>query len=169
MKRMFVVLAVLAAASGIGATSALAAGSPGVTTCGGTLASPGQINGTVEGNLKVPAGTWCSVGWPAVIKGNAIVNGHLKSFGGTFNQNVNVDGGSFQAVNGGTTILNNLSITNSAGDPDPSTFNGNGLWGADWGNYIGGNFNYTGNSAPLYVGNPTDKNPLTVVGKNFNS
>jgi hypothetical protein len=166
MKRLFVLLAALAAVSVVVTGSAFA-GAPGTTTCGGPLADPGQISGTVEGNLNVPAGTWCNVGWPAVIKGNAIVNGHLKSFGGTFNQNVTIDGGSFLALNGGTTILKNLSITNSAGDPDPSTFNGNGLFGAQYGNYIGGNFNYNGNSAPLYVGNPGE--PNTVVGKNFTS
>src|SRR5262245_30040495 len=166
MKRLFVVLAALAATAAIGATSAVAAPT-GSTTCGGTLENPGQITGTVEGNLTVPAGQWCNVGWPAVVKGNANVSGHLKSFGGTFKQNVTVDGGSFLAVNGGTTILGNLSITNSAGETDPSTFNGNGLWGAQWGNYIAGNFTYTGNSAPLYLGNPGEGQ--TVVGKNFTS
>jgi hypothetical protein len=30
-------------------------------------------------------------------------------------------------------------------------------------------FNYIGNSAPVYVGNPSDEHPWTVVGKNFTS
>jgi hypothetical protein len=87
------------------------------------------------------------------------VEGSLISFSGTFDKKVPVTGGTFKAENCGTTILGNLTINGSAGGPsDPcGDYVGNGLWGGDrQGNpypiHILGNFTYTRNFAPLYVG-----------------
>jgi hypothetical protein len=165
MRRLFILLAALAATAAIGATGALAA-PPGVTTCGSTDPyTPQQIHGTVDGNLNVPAGTWCVLGWPAVIKGVVTVQGHLKAFGVTFNQNVIVDGGSFKAENGGTTILGNLSIKHSVPFSDPGDAEINGLWGP--GNHIAKNLIYQDNFVGFYVGNLGEGQ--TIVDGNFNA
>jgi hypothetical protein len=97
------------------------------------------------------------------IKGVANVQGHLIAFNSQFDQNVVVNGGSFQAVNGYTTILGNLNIMNSAGDTNsPMGAVQNGFWGA--GNHIAKNLTYQGNPGPFY----TDGSNLTVDGtQNF--
>jgi hypothetical protein len=164
LKRLFVLLAALAALSAVIAGSAFAGG--GTTTCTG-----GQITGPINNNLDIPAGARCFVGYPTEVKGNVTVEGSLISFGATFDKNVTVTGGTFKAENGGTTILGNLTITGSAGDPtDPrGDFPGNGLWGVQPPDgplnaiNISGNVTYTGNSAPFYVGNQV------FVGGNFTS
>jgi hypothetical protein len=62
------------------------------------------------------------------VTGNVTVQGILKSFGATFDKNVTVDGGAFKALNYGTTIKGNLTISNSAGDPNPNDTNANGFF-----------------------------------------
>jgi hypothetical protein len=154
MKKLIVLLAALAAISAIVAGSAFAGASP--TTCGSNDPQHAeQLHSTVLGNLTVPAGTWCVVGGNE-IKGVANVYGHLISFGATFDTNVVVDGGSFQGMNGYTTILGNLNISNSAGDPNsPMGGTQNGFWGP--GNRIAKNLNLI-NSPGFY----TDGGNLTI-------
>jgi hypothetical protein len=148
MKKMFVLLAAFAATSAIAAGSAFAGAPP--TTCGSTdLYNPAHVSGTVQGNLTVPAGMWCVTDTGTEVKGVANVSGHLTSFNTLFDTNVVVSGGSFQAVNGYTTILGNLNISNSAGNSDPRTANQNGFWGP--GNHVAKNLNYQGN-AGLWFG-----------------
>src|SRR6478672_9956725 len=109
MKKLIALLVAVAGTSVIVAGSAFAVAP---TTCGSTDPSKAeQLHSTVFGNLTVPAGTWCVVGG-SEIKGVANVAGHLIAFNSTFDQNVVVNGGSFQAVNGYTTILGNLNISN---------------------------------------------------------
>jgi hypothetical protein len=147
MKRLLVLLAALAVTSTVVATSAFAGGT-GSTTCSGDLG--GQ---KITGNLVVPAGTVCGM-WGEVT-GNVTVQGVLKSFGATFDKNVTVDGGAFKSLNWGTTIKGNLTINNSAGDTNPNDTNANGFFAPYSPSHIFGNFTYTGNSAPLYVGEST--------------
>jgi hypothetical protein len=154
MKKLFVVFTALAATAAVVAGSALAGGSTNkVCTQGEWVTSP------VTGTLDVPAGVRCFL--TTEVKNTATVEGSLIAFGATFDKNVTVTGGTFKAENGGTTILGNLTITGSAGDqidPARDDFAGNGLFGGNGSNpyyqpiHIVGNFTYTGNSAPLYVG-----------------
>jgi hypothetical protein len=116
---------------------------------------------TITGNLIVPAGATCRVGWINV-QGNASVSGNLNTFGQThFYNNVDVQaGGSFAASNWGVTIDRNLTIT------DPAANSGNGFWGDYSPNIVKGAINYTIDSTAaaaypqyqwpyLYFGGPT--------------
>jgi hypothetical protein len=158
MKRLFVLLGVVAAMSAIVVTSAMAAPAvPSTTICTGSM-----DDAKIEGNLKVPAGAVFGI-W-GTVKGNAEVEGVLKSYGTTFEKNVTVNGGAFKALNWGTTIKGNLTINNSAGDTNPNDTNANGFFSVYSPSHIYGNFNYNGNSAPLVGTHESD----TTVDKNFN-
>jgi hypothetical protein len=140
MKRLFVLLAALAATSAILAGAAVAAPTPGPTTCPnaerGTTSFPDGFK--IPANLTVPAGVDCRLGWGEVV-GVANVSGNLYTFGQVhFDKNVNVSaGGSFAASNWGVTIDQNLNIT------DPAANSGNGFWGDYSPNVVKGNVNYT--------------------------
>ena len=126
-------------------TAAMAA-NPG----GGTTTCRGDLTATVENNLVVPAGATCGLWGGQEIKGNVSVEAGAKLYSyqrTTFDGNVTVNGGNFQVLNRPVTIKKNLTITNSNSDV-------NGFWNSQDGDSskVLGNFNYTGNTAPLYVG-----------------
>ena len=105
----------------------------------------------VENNLVVPAGATCSLWGAQEIKGNVTVEPGATLYSyqrTTFDGNVTVNGGNFKVLNRPVTIKKNLTITNSPGSEV------NGFWNSHDGDAsrVFGNFNYTGNTAPLYVG-----------------
>jgi hypothetical protein len=169
MKRLFVLLAALAAISSIVAPSAFAqgGGTNGNLTCSSNIGSTWT---EVAGNLNVPAGQTC-VFWGHVAKnvtvdgrlkiggstvdGNVTVDptGHLGSFGSTFGHDVNVIGGSFQSGNYGSTIKGTLAISGSTGDPNGGGAVQNGFW-SEYGDSYVGSISYTNNAVPLYFQGP---------------
>ena len=139
-------LAAAATAATLIAPSTAMAGNPG----GGTTKCEGVLTAEVDNNLVVPAGKTCSLWGAQEIKGNVTVEPEatLESYQQTtFDGNVTVNGGTFKVLNRPVTIKKNLTITNSTNDV-------NGFWNVYDGvpSTIGGNFNYTNNAAPLYVG-----------------
>jgi hypothetical protein len=120
--------------------------SDGSPQYGGKYNGMSMADGTViPGNLKIPAGVTCRVGWIEV-KGNVIVTGgELDTFGAsTFDMNVNVDGGRFVATNYPIHIKQNLSISNTSSQ--------SGFWTQYWGpSQIDGSISYTNNSGQLYI------------------
>jgi hypothetical protein len=163
MKRFLAPIAVLGTGAAMMLAAAPAGAATGSTICNTGLGSQNQIGGTITANLDVPAGASCQMGPGSEVTGNVTVEGTLHVYGAHFDKNVTVNGGSFVAGNQGARIEGNLSITNSNGEQ-------NGFWSEEawWdtgqtGSYVRGNFIYTGNSAPLWVGYGT-----TQVGKNFN-
>jgi hypothetical protein len=182
MKRLFVLLAALAAISAIGASSAFAAGGDNLT-CTKDMGSTWQ---TVAGNLNVPAGAtcnfWGSVGKNVTVDGNlkfsgSVANnvtvdptGHMKAFGSWFGRDVNVTGGQFQSANSGSTIVGSLTITGSQGNPGAGDMNG--IWSEYSDTHIRGDLNYTGNAIPLYFQGGYDQNDghqfKTIVDGNLN-
>src|SRR5262245_5535193 len=110
MKKFFIIAATVAALAI--PTLAMAAPAPG----GGTLTCNVSLPaGSIASNVTVPAGTACTMDGNTTIQGNVTVAGQLKAFGGTFQKNVNVvQGGQFQGINYGVTILGNLSFVNPA-------------------------------------------------------
>jgi hypothetical protein len=147
MKRLFVLLAALAATSAILAGSAFAGGN------GTTIAKCDSTTGyfldgsTVPGNLDIPAGTFCLL--TGEFKGVVNVEGYAAPWGATFDKPVNVDGGWLIAQSGTTEFKSNLNITGSNYGMEGV----NGLF-ADSPITIDGNLNYTGNSIPLMVRGP---------------
>lgn len=152
MKRVFVVLAVLAAASSVFASSAFAGGGNTVASCN---ASTGYfLNGSsVSGNLDIPAGTFCYL--TGEFKGVVTVEGFAAPWGATFDKNVIVNGGWLAATGPGAHFTGNLNISGS----NYGMSGVNALF-ADYAPItIDGNLNYTGNSVPLQV-----TGPVTVKG-----
>jgi hypothetical protein len=160
MKRLFVLLAALAALSALAAGSAFAAG--GTTTC-----TDGQfIQTTISNNLDVPAGVFCRIS--GEVKGNVTVEGKLTAFGALFDKNVTVSGGQFTSGNYGSTILGNLTITGSQGCPGCGDLNG--FW-LDYANsHVYGNVTLTGNVVPFYIQGTANSTPhYLIVDGNFTS
>jgi hypothetical protein len=79
--------------------------------------SPQVISGTLNSNLDVPAGTYCSVQWGEVT-GNVSVEGALSASAATFDRNVAVSGpgSELSLANFPSHIKGNLSVTGSSGD-----------------------------------------------------
>jgi hypothetical protein len=165
VKKLFILLGVLAATSAIIAGTASAAPFT-TTTCTSDL-TQGGTNWMEVGNLTVPAGSTChfwgyvdgaltvngSLMLDGTVFGNASVGttGHLKVSNGHFQGNLGVTGGSLKFINQASSVTRNLSISQSTGDIDPNDTNMNGFWAPVT---VGGNFSYTGNYVPLY-GGPT--------------
>jgi hypothetical protein len=144
MKRLFVLLAALAALSTVVAANAFAAGG-GNTTCNSDWVNTvGWVK--VSGNLDVPAGATCK--FSGEVTGNVTVEGDLRVFGSTFDKNVIVNGGQFQSGNYGSWIHGNLNITNSQGSYMAG--DQNGFWSDYSPSHIDGNVNLSGNQIPLY-------------------
>jgi hypothetical protein len=144
VKRLFVLLGVVGATAAIVASSALAGPTP-TTECKTGI----ELSGQITGNLVVPAGADCSLSF-ATITGNVSVQGDLYTTGSTIVGNVNVNsGGALYEFNYPTIMQGNLSITGSAGD---GYYGANGFNTAYGQSEVWGNFSYTGNSAPLYIG-----------------
>jgi hypothetical protein len=148
MKRLFVLLAALAATSAIVAGSAFAGS--GTFTCGGTSDNPQVIADTITAsNLDVPAGTVCNI-VHGEVTGTVTVEGQLNAYGSwngppvKFDKTVTVDGGTINVGNGGINVLGNLTIKNSAGNSIINTETGAST--------IGGNLTFTNNSGHLFVG-----------------
>jgi hypothetical protein len=137
-----------------GAVAALAAPSAALAS-GSTTPCPNAdrnttsfADGTVIPNaLNVPAGVTCRLG-NMEVQGNVTVAGNLVVNGTTFDGNVNVNGGTFAAINWGTHIKGNLAITNSQGDHYTAN---NGLWSDYAPSVIDGGFSYTGNDGWFYA------------------
>jgi hypothetical protein len=160
MKRLFALLAALAAMATIVAGSALAGG--GSATCNGTIKD--QVT---TSNLDVPAGAVCKI-VHGEVTGNVTVEGQLIVFGSMgsgaapvqFDKNVTVNGGTINVGNGGINVAQNLTIQNSAGDSNINTQNGTPDNGTS---HIGSNLIFTNNTGHLWVGYGQ-----TVVSGNFN-
>jgi len=118
-----------------GSTTCAAAGTPGFTYDG--TPTTDVINSTVASNFTLPAGAPLCRVFGAEIQGNTSVGGNLAVFGGTFDKNVTVNGGSFAAVNHGVTIKGNLSLINPAANRD------SGFWPTDGVNQVQGNLSFT--------------------------
>jgi hypothetical protein len=163
MKRLFVLLAALAATSAIVAGSALAAPYP-TTYCSTNMGTSWHE----VGNLTVNAGDtcrfWGHVAGTLTVNGRLIMDGstidgntsvgttgHLWTSNTHFKGNVGVNGGSIQFGNTPSTLDRNLGITNSTGDPNGGGSIDNGFWAPVT---IGGNFSYSNNYVPLF-GAPT--------------
>jgi hypothetical protein len=145
------------AASLLGTTAASAATNPnansattGTTTC----TSDGLSPSVITTNLNVPAGATCRL-YGNEVKGNVTVQGSLVAFGGTFDKNVSVTGGSFAGENWGVTIKGNLSYVN------PATYSYNGFWGNYSPNTVEGNVSYVIDSSTAY---PCYQSPLLYFG-----
>lgn len=155
MKRLFVVLAVLAATSAIVAGNAFAGG--GSATCTSTIQDK-----VTNSNLDVPAGAVCTI-VHGEVTGNVTVEGQLNVYGsmgsgGTpvqFDKNVTVDGGTINVGNGGINVAQNLTIQHSAGQNIINTESG--------ASHIGSNLIFTDNTGSLFVGYEP-----TLVKGNFN-
>jgi len=161
MKRLFVLLAALAATSAVVAGSAFAAppSYPNLTCTSDMSQGWQHVN-----NLTVPAGTSChfwgyvdgaltvngTLGIDGIVFGNTSVGatGHLHVWHSTLTGNVSVVGGSIQFDNGPSYVGGNLSISYSNGDNSGGS-NMNGFWQQTT---IAGNFSYTNNYVPLYTG-----------------
>ncbi len=141
MKRLFVLLAALAALSTVIAASALAGGGNAVAACnaGNNYTMTGSSS-----NLDIPAGTFCYL--VGEYQGNVTVEGYAAPAGATFDKNVIVNGGTITTVNHGAHILGNLNITGSTGAVGANELK------AEYNDVtIDGNLNYTGNFVPLFV------------------
>jgi hypothetical protein len=146
MKRLFVLLAALAATSAIVAGGALAGGN-GTTTANCNSGNGYTLYGS-SANLDIPAGMFCYL--YGEYQGVVSVEGYAAPAAATFDKNVNVNGGTIVAVNGTTEFKGNLNITGSHGVPGVIGANG---FVTDWGTVaIDGNLNYFGNFVPLIVG-----------------
>jgi hypothetical protein len=163
LKRGLMGLAALAVPAGAAMALPMAAAHatpllPGVTTATANTGST-PYSGTISRNLDVPAGvTYYMNG--AEVTGNVTVEGNLFATNVTFDKNVTVVGGQIQFINRGSTVDGNLSIILS---PKSDV---NGFWdnhGTGRSNTIGGDFNYVGNAAQLFVWGDT-----TTVQHNFN-
>ena len=183
MKRFSVLLTALAAtvavvafavpSSGLavtGSTTCAAAGVPGSTYDG--TPTTDVINGTVTSNFTVPAGAPLCRVFGAEIQGNTSVGGNLEAFGGTFDKNVTVNGGSFEAINHAVTIKGNLSFLN------PAANRANGFWPTDGTNQVQGNLSYTLDGTvgypcyqwpSLYLGQLVLGGNFTYTGYTFNN
>jgi hypothetical protein len=156
MKRLFVLLAALAAVSAVVAGAGSAAPTPTPCTYSG---DPGYLPyQTVNGAMVVPAGQTCKfighvTGSVTVEKGAL-----LKIFGSTIDGNVYVNGGHFQAANYGSTIRGSLNISGS----DNSDMNG--IWTPYSDTHINGNINYDHNAGSLYFEGPFQ----TLIGGSLN-
>jgi hypothetical protein len=105
---------------GIGAaTAAPAFANAGATgSCGSSdLAGGGQVlGGTINKNIDVPAGKYCSLQW-AEVTGNVSAEGALSATGTVFNRNVAVSGpvsvpvSELSLFNYASHIKGNLSVT----------------------------------------------------------
>ena len=138
MKRLFVLLAALAALSTVIAASALAGGGNAVPSC--NAANNYTVNGS-SSNLDIPAGTFCYL--VGEFQGNVTVEGYAAPAGATFDKNVIVNGGTISTVNHGADIKGNLNISGSHGDPVAGLAN---ILKAEYNDVtIEGNLNYTGN------------------------
>jgi len=153
------------AASLLGTTAASAAANPNAATTGTTTCTTDGLSPSViTTNLNVPAGATCTL-YGNEVKGNVSVQGSLVAFGGTFDKNVSVTGGSFAGKNWGVTIKGNLSFV------DPATYSYNGFWGNYSSNTVEGNLSYVIDSSTAY---PCYQSPLlyfgggTTVNGNFN-
>jgi hypothetical protein len=151
-------IAALAAPLGVSLALPMAAAhaAPGTTAATADLGTgPLPYNGTINGNLDVPAGVSFYINGGEV-KGNVTVEGYLFAANAKFDNNVTVTGGHIQFNNQPSlrsVVKNNLTITGSDNN------DWNGFWvGAN----IGNNFTYTGNAARLYVG------ATITVGHSFN-
>jgi hypothetical protein len=149
MKKRFTRLGVFAAVLALPLTAALAVpmASASAQPVGATVAANGVSYGNISGNFDVPAGVTAYLF--GEVTADVSVEGNLYVFGGRVDRNVAVNGGSFEAANQGVYISGNLSITNSAGNPNQG---GNGFWNDEGTSTIGGNFSYTYNSGYLYAG-----------------
>jgi hypothetical protein len=166
MTRLFVLFAALAALSTVVAANAFAAGG-GTTTCSTDWVNIPHPVTMVNGNLDVPAGTTCK--FAGEVTGNVTVEGTLAAFGAQFDKNLIVNGGRFGSANWGSTILGNLNITGSQGNPGAGDLNG--FWSEYSDSHIDGNVNYSGNAIPLYFqgGYAADGHQYkTMVEGNFN-
>jgi hypothetical protein len=139
MKRLFVLFAALAALSTVAAANAFAAGG-GTTTCNSDWVNIPHPVTMVNGNLDVPAGATCK--FSGEVTGNVTVEGTLAAFGAKFDKNVIVNGGRFGSANWGSTILGNLNISGSQGNPGAGDLNG--FWSEYSDSHIYGNVNYSG-------------------------
>jgi hypothetical protein len=138
---LIVPAAAMAASGPTGSTTCAAVGVPGVTSDGIPTT---DVYGTVATNFTVPAGAPLCRVMGAEIKGNTSVAGTLKAFGGTFDGNVSVNGGSFSADNHPVTINGNLSFV------DPAANSQNGVWPAATGSRVTGNISYVIDSSASY-------------------
>ena len=119
------------------------------------------LSGPITGNLVVPAGVTCFL-TDATVSGHVSVLGELAPSGVTIVGNVNVNsGGAFYAYGSPSIIQGNMSITGSAG----TVYHGANAFNTAGQSEVWGNFSYTGNSAPLFIGGSTH---ALLVKKNFN-
>jgi hypothetical protein len=151
---------------------------PATITCGDTSQATdvgGQVmSGLVDGNLIVPAGTYCSLQY-AEVTGNVSVQGKLSAAATTFDKNVNVSGprSGLQLFNNPSEIKGNLTITGSSGYANNNYYGGgtsffsNAVQGG--GNpVIDGNFTFTGNTGDLNASYPlTVKGNFTATGNTY--
>jgi len=137
----------------VGASGALAGSpkGPQTTTCTGDM-----VTAPSTPNVAVPAGQTCRMLFWGEITGNVSVAGTLDTYGWvTIDGNVDVNGGALTESNWPLDIKGNLSISNSAGQNGLNGFFGpysTKQWGGPDRSEVHGNFSYTYNSAPLYVG-----------------
>jgi hypothetical protein len=138
MKKLFVLLGVLAAVSAVIAAAGSAAPTPTTCNYSGDPAALGYQ--TVNGAMVVPANTVCK--FMGHVTGSVTVQpgAFFKIFGSTIDGSVNVNGGHFQADNYGSTIKGNLNISGS----DNSDVNG--IWTPYSDTHINGNINYDNNA-----------------------
>jgi hypothetical protein len=153
-KRLFVLLAALAAVSAVVAGTSSAAPKP--YSCTDSTDPGTRPYLTVNGAMDVPAGTYCK--FIGHVTGNVTVEGTLKVFGSTFDGNVTVTGGHFQAANYGSTIKSNLNISGSDNSDQ------NGIWTPYSDTHINGNINYDSNAGSLYFEGPYQ----TLIGGKIN-
>jgi hypothetical protein len=113
----------------------------------------------INSNVDIPAGANLQLRYVDV-KGNLSVEGHLSAASDTFERNVGVNGGSLWLFNGGSHILGNLSVTNSAGD-DSSTALGDNTSDPST---VSGNFAFTANTGRLYVDSQLTVHNFTFAG-----
>jgi hypothetical protein len=153
--------ALAAALVGTTGTAHAATGATGSVTCGSSdPAGGGQVlSGTISKNVDVPAGTYCSLQY-AHVTGNVSAEGNLSVDASVLDRNVSVNGGSLWLFNYASHIKGNVSVTGSPGDPvvgkafgDNTAYAGPDSATAH-GSVIDGDFSFTGNTAPLYVGSP---------------
>ena len=133
LKRLFVLLGAAMAVVAFVAMPASAAPPAPPTTCTGVMNNLNTL-----GDLIVPAGATCDLGFPKVA-GNVTVAGTLFTYGYTFGKNVTVIGGTLALANGGS-IAGNLSITGTRGKTTLGTPNAGSF------HTIGGNLTYSGNA-----------------------
>jgi hypothetical protein len=154
MKRLFVLLAAIGAIVSIVAATGSAAPKP--FSCTDSTDPSTRPYQTVNGAMDVPAGAYCK--FMGHVTGNVTVEGTLKAFGSTFDGNIYVVGGHYQADNGPSLIRGNLNISGSDNSDQ------NGIWSPYGDTQINGSINYSNNAGPLYFQGPFS----TLIGGSLN-